>query len=1204
MYCALIKKVNISKNEKLIKISTNKETNYIAIGGTNGFVQVVDLDVSSDQKNAKGGQLSFSQSLKYHNDDISLITWNDNYDKLTTCDKSGVIIVWKNVDNKWETEMINNREQSYVTDLKWNRQGQYLCFIYEDGHAIVGTVDGNRSWGNDIRNSLYLIEWSPDGNLILLASRNQNITILSSSGQQLGEVEIEEELKNIDIASMVWWSKYIDENKIITLKKHLMLAFINGDICLYDDENDISPVKIKTNLKKITKADWNINGDCFAICGFLNEGDSKGCVCFYNSNGEFIKNIKINEPIICFSFNAKGTQIALETQNTIYFGIIKQDYKWCYFGETLVYAFLSDQEHHTVSFWNTKNNSFNYKYVKNMLGIVSCSPFCLITAKIDKKGNYLLILSNSIGSPVDNKIINIEPNLIGINSTHVVVSDGHYIYLWQFRGTEETANHKDKNDDKTIIINGEEISINLLTHKMMKELCFFVEDKPNVKDIYNCNNFKCSRKTNDPICCLSMTDNYLFIVCKSGRGLKYDLLSLSNSEKYNLDNRLIKIGMSPTGRFLWTINELNYLNIWDIAKNKKLEFEKKDIWSLVWSGNNNLDLNNSEEKLNFAYMEKNKINIIKDLKPEEILDSNGYLAEFNDMNIISIKLDDLLYKPNEEKKEVDDIVIKIETRALRDLRSMLTNNSPIDEIYKYVDENSSHKLWEIFGKHCLQNLDFINAEKAMLKINDYMGLEFIKRIKSIDDDNLKKAEVYQFYEDFDQAENEYGNNDRKDLAIGMRFKLGQWDKVIELTTDSGVVQEDNMKMSYDNYAQQFLEEKNYEKAEEYFKKAGDVEGLINVWFKTEEYDKAIIYIERLPEGNELLLFLGNKFEKYGLCDEAVKCYLRYGDIKKAIDTCVLMNKWNLAVELAENNNFFQIEGLVNKFGSLLLEKGKKMDLVELYRKAHRHTDAAKILMKIAEDLKGLNASPLTLKKIYTIAALEMESFKSRLIDAQITNITQQTSVKNTTTLDTLITSDLSNVNDKQLNNPWKGAEAYHFYMLCQSQLYQNRYKEALKTALRLVLYEKELGSKQVYQLIALTSFLNQNYKDCSKALSTLEQLPSLTKSQRQNFKDLAVNIFTKYEPKNHNEKNIICPSKNCGAEISEYAISCKVCGSNFSPCVVSGQSIFNKGYFKCKRCKHRSLEKEVLKKGIKNCPLCHLPLDLTRAMNDRDILDG
>lgn len=67
-----------------------------------------------------------------------------------------------------------------------------------------------------------------------------------------------------------------------------------------------------------------------------------------------------------------------------------------------------------------------------------------------------------------------------------------------------------------------------------------------------------------------------------------------------------------------------------------------------------------------------------------------------------------------------------------------------------------------------------------------------------------------------------------------------------------------------------------------------------------------------------------------------------------------MNKWNLAVELAEKNNFFQIEGLVNKFCDILKEKNKKMDLVELYRKSNKHTEAARILIKIAEDLKALN----------------------------------------------------------------------------------------------------------------------------------------------------------------------------------------------------------------------------------------------------------
>ncbi len=44
--------------------------------------------------------------------------------------------------------------------------------------------------------------------------------------------------------------------------------------------------------------------------------------------------------------------------------------------------------------------------------------------------------------------------------------------------------------------------------------------------------------------------------------------------------------MNPTGRYLWTINDSNVLNIWDLEEKKKLDFDKKDIWSLVWSENN------------------------------------------------------------------------------------------------------------------------------------------------------------------------------------------------------------------------------------------------------------------------------------------------------------------------------------------------------------------------------------------------------------------------------------------------------------------------------------------------------------------------------------------------------------------------------------------------------------------------------------------
>lgn len=37
-----------------------------------------------------------------------------------------------------------------------------------------------------------------------------------------------------------------------------------------------------------------------------------------------------------------------------------------------------------------------------------------------------------------------------------------------------------------------------------------------------------------------------------------------------------------------------------------------------------------------------------------------------------------------------------------------------------------------------------------------------------------------------------------------------------------------------------------------------------------------------------------------------------GDPKQAIDCCVLLNHWSKAVELAEQHNFPQIEGLLTK----------------------------------------------------------------------------------------------------------------------------------------------------------------------------------------------------------------------------------------------------------------------------------------------------
>ena len=47
--------------------------------------------------------------------------------------------------------MINNRNKSVVRSMGWNADGQKICIVYEDGAVIVGSVDGNRIWGKELR---------------------------------------------------------------------------------------------------------------------------------------------------------------------------------------------------------------------------------------------------------------------------------------------------------------------------------------------------------------------------------------------------------------------------------------------------------------------------------------------------------------------------------------------------------------------------------------------------------------------------------------------------------------------------------------------------------------------------------------------------------------------------------------------------------------------------------------------------------------------------------------------------------------------------------------------------------------------------------------------------------------------------------------------------------------------------------------------
>jgi len=235
------------------------------------------------------------------------------------------------------------------------------------------------------------------------------------------------------------------------------------------------------------------------------------------------------------------------------------------------------------------------------------------------------------------------------------------------------------------------------------------------------------------------------------------------------------------------------------------------------------------------------------------------------------------------------------------------------------------------------------------------------------------------------------------------------------------------------------ERQKWAKAAKYFKLSHDFEALANAYYKLEDFTSLEKLLDSIPENSPILETLGEKFQSMGLCSAAVDSYVKFGDVKKAIDCCVLLNEWNLAVELAEQHNFLQIEQLLQKYAAHLIEKNKKMEAIELYRKANKNTDAARLLAEMAQELREKNAPLLLIKKIYVLAAFEVDSYKQRVFDAQVAQITgtgQTAAEVAAKTMNSLITSDISTSADKALTNPWKGAEAIHFFLLCQRQLYQ------------------------------------------------------------------------------------------------------------------------------------------------------------------------
>eukprot|EP01138_Halocafeteria_seosinensis_P016315 gb/GECG01016645.1/.p1 GENE.gb/GECG01016645.1/~~gb/GECG01016645.1/.p1 ORF type:complete len:1236 (+),score=172.06 gb/GECG01016645.1/:1-3708(+) len=1227
MFVFLNKKIAIPNGISLNTAEWNpiRQDGWIACGGNEGLMRILKLETQPSQGItgvAAPTQLTMNQSLEGHNGAVLVAAWNPQFQKLTTSDENGLIIVWVLHKGMWFEEMINNRNKSVVRDMRWKANGEEICIVYEDGAIIVGGVDGNRSWGKELGEHLSRVEWSPGGKLLLFATTAGKIRMFNAGGSELGEMKlyaVEDVQGATPVASLDWYDGlegYEDE-----AAPTLAIAFENGRVQLMRSETDNKPVLLDTGMH-IVCARWNTSGSVLGIAGIQlakDTGASKDVtqVQFYDPYGEFLRTLKVpGKKIQSLSWEGGGLRIAMAVDSYVYFASVRPDYKWGYFGNTLVYGYSKlDRGEHCIVFWDTVTNDRYTKYVKHLHTIRASKDHCiLVTAAEEGNGEYILVLCDAIGSPVDTKHLDLEPKFVSLTSTHVVIANETTLYLWQYRSGV----------NRLTSVEGSTISS--LRRKEGREKVFHIDDTSATStgaasDATSETPSKAMGSTTDEITAVTASDDYLVVGRASGTIQKYALPHVVFEEKHVLKCRPARLSLNCDSTKLAIIDINSKLTLFDFnVKNSvdntvqgHLPDERRDCWDMMWA-DDNPDL--------FVSMEKVRMYVFRGTlaDPEEPVQSSGYLCSFSDLTVRVALLDELFYDAFNPEATY---IINHETRSLRDTRQLLAT-AGMQSTFDYVADNPHKRLWRLLAESALQKLDLAGAERAFVQYQDYQGVQFVKRLRRLGDKNKQKAEIAVYFEKFDEAEKIYMDMDRKDLAIELRSRLGDWFRVIQLVQSSGGGGNDDLlNRARNNIGDYYADRQKWQKAVQYYTQAKNTEAMADCFYMLDDFKSLAEIVEVLPEGSPLLHDIGTKLQRVGVVDSAVDALLKAGDVKGAVDTCVLLNEWERAVQLAEEHDFPQIEGLLTKYANHLLESNKLFPAIELYRKAGRHTESAKLLAKLAAEAGATRAAPARAKKLYILAAIEVERFRKanmnmkNMTASTITgtqsgmgNTTGQTKTKYGTTagtaatLDTLLKQDAEAttagfkgedaIAGRILDRAWHGAEAWHFLMLAQRQLYAGEIEAAMTSSLRLVDYEDLLDPRDIYSLIALTTYYNGFFGQCSKAFikletltadesSSLAALPEQGKKLREAYTDVSMNIFSSDSPNDPGSRSYPCT--HCRSPIKGWETNCMKCGQKFAGCVASGRPIFDSKYIKCKRCKHYLLNSDI--GNLQHCPLCH-----------------
>ncbi|XP_060810811.1 WD repeat-containing protein 35 [Amyelois transitella] len=768
MFIYMSKKIAIPKQSNVTCLAWNHSSGYIAVGGEDGMLKVLKLESGGS------GNLSMNLSLEGHTGQLCVAVWNEVFQKLTTSDEHGVIIVWMLYKGSWYEEMINNRNKSTVTSMAWGSDGQKICIAYEDGAVIVGSVDGSRVWGKDIKGpGLAAVQWSPDNSLLLFALTNGELHLYDEQGNFTMPVAVNGVSGSMEIISMDWYAGVAPTNRPV-----LAICYKNGSIILMKNCIEEDSIVVETNMLA-ADCHWNHNGTILAAAGCT--ADQTNVVQFFSAYGEHVRTLRVpGGALRALSWEKRSLRLAIAIDSFIYFANVKPDHKYAFYGNTL--AFVSGTE--TVTFWDTVTYQSWVNHIPNVVDMCGLGEYCVISAL------NTLIISNEQGIQCDAKAVSIPVMYVTINSKAVVVAASKESFLiWKFSTPSRPRS---------------------------TEQLYHADGSPISSDI---------GYQEDTICCITCSDTHLLVGRDSGVILLFSLVNFKKITSINMNSKPYKMGLNSNSSKFYVIDQSGalYLLDTDMANNISVgPALRKDVWGARWAADNPRLL---------AVAEKARLYVLRDAQPEEPLAGQGYVCQFKELEITMALLDNITDKCTPQH------IVRVEVKSLRDTRQLIEKVG-LKEAENFIKDNPHPQLWLLLAEAALKNFEeesaLETAEAAFVRRNDYAGIRFVARLNALHSNALKKAEILAYFKDFDGAEKIYHNEDRRDLAIALRKRLGHWFRVVELLKMSASTTEAQIKQVYSNIGDYYIDRQNWSGAVEYYSLSNNTEGLKKCYMALED----------------------------------------------------------------------------------------------------------------------------------------------------------------------------------------------------------------------------------------------------------------------------------------------------------------------------------------------------------------------------------